>query len=225
MKQRISTRSIVFGGVALALGAVAVGAVLWDYGEADEQTAALRVATICRLADERSVGAAGAIAAAAGDEDASVRRAAMAALGKIGADEHRSVIEAGTRDADPGVRAAAAASLGRLADDDAVARLGNILAGEADEQVRLAAVTGLARAGRNGAIALLVETAEKDPSRKVKLQAMTALTFRYRIRFHDPPDPADADAWASAMGKIRKIPGVRRAHGAPPARTRGRAER
>jgi len=225
MKQRIATRSIVFVGVALALGAVAVGAVLWDYGEADEQTAALRVATICSLADERPEGAAGAIAAAAGDKDASVRRAVMAALGKIGAGEHRRVIEAGTRDVDPGVRAAATASLGRLADDDAVARLADILTGEADEQVRMAAVTGLARHGRDGAIVLLVEAAGNDPSRKVKLQAMATLTYRYRIRFHDSPDPDNADTWARAMSRIRKMPGVRRAYGGPPPRTRGETER
>ena len=209
----------------MALGVVAVGAAFWDWCEAGEQTAPLRVGTICRLADERSEGAAAVIAGAAGDKDASVRRAVMVALGKIGAGEHRSVIESGTRDVDPTVRAAAAASLGRLADDDAVVRLGDILSAEGDEQVRVAAVTGLARAGLDRAIVLLVEAAGTDRSRKVKLQAMVVLTGRYGIRFHDPPSPADADAWALAMSKIRKIPGVRKAYGDILAPARGGTER
>ena len=209
----------------MVLGAVAAGAVFWDCGEGAEQTAALRAGAICRLADERPEGAAAAIAAAAGDKDALVRRVAMAALGKIGAGEHRGMIEAGVRDIDPTVRAAAAASLGRLADDDAVARLEDILTGEADEQVRAAAVTGLARAGLDRAIVLMVEAAGKDKSHKVKLQAMAALSDRYGIRFHDPPSPADTGAWALAMSKIRKIPGVRKAYGDPSARTRVGTER
>ncbi len=52
MKQRVPTRTIVLVGAALALAVVSVGAALWDYGEASDQTAALRVETVCRLADE-----------------------------------------------------------------------------------------------------------------------------------------------------------------------------
>ena len=227
MNRYISTRTIVFVGVALALAAAAVGAVycVWDFGQGDQQTAALRVGAICRLADERPEGAAAKVAAAAGDKDASVRTAAMVALGKLGAGAYRDLLEAGTRDAGPTVRAAAAASLGRLADHDAVARLGDMLAGEADEHVRAAAVTGLARAGLDRAIVLLVETAGKDSSGMVKLQAMSALTHRYGIRFHDPPSPGDSDRWAQALGKIRKIPGVRKAYGDMSASTRGGTER
>jgi len=225
MNQRISTRSILLCGVALTLGAVAMGAVFWNYGQGDDQTAALRVSTICRLADEGAESKAGEIAAAAGDEDALVRRAAMAALGKVGTREHRHVIEAGTRDVDPTVRAAAAASLGRLDDAAAVARLGNILTGEADEQVRLGAVTGLARTGRDRAIVLLVEAAESDASRKVKLKAMAVLTHRYGIGFHDSPNPDDASAWAQTMSMIRTIPGVRKAMSDTSTRTRGGSQR
>jgi HEAT repeat protein len=225
MKQHLSTRSIILVGVALALCAVAAGTAFWDRVDEDEQTAAARVDAVCRLADDRSEGAAEAIAAAAGDEDASVRRAAMVALGKIGAGEHRSVIEAGARDVDPTVRACAAAALGRLADDDAVVLLGDILTGETDEQIRVAAVTGLALAGLDRAIVLLVEAAEKDSSHRVKLRAMAVLTHRYGIRFHDPPSPADTDAWARAMSTIRKIPGVRKACGDIPAPARGGTER
>ena len=124
MDKRIATRSIVLIGAAAALGAVALAVALRDRAEVTGQTPRQRVDAICRLADDRPSGAAAAIAAVADDQDASVRRAAMVALGKFAAGEYRGVIEAGTRDADPTVRSAAAASLGRLADDDAVARLG-----------------------------------------------------------------------------------------------------
>lgn len=219
MDKRIATRSIVLIGVAAALAAVATAVALRDRTEVAGQTPRQRIEAICRLADERPGGAADAIAAAADDQDPSVRRAAMVALGKFAADKYRGVIDAGTRDADPTVRSAAAASLGRLADDDAVARLGKVLAGDADERVRLAAVTGLARAGTDRAIVMLVETAEKDKSTRLRRQAMAALTSRYGIRFHNPPDPDDADAWSRAMGKIRRIPGVRKACGLLPTRT------
>ena len=99
-----------------------------------------------------------------------------------------------------------------LGDDAAVARLGELLAGDTDEHTRAAAVAGLARAGRAKAIVLLVEAAETDASAKVKREAMTALTRRFGIRFHTPPQPENAEAWAKALGKIRKIPGVREAY-------------
>jgi len=200
-------------GLAVLLTGAAVAVLIPGGTEVTGQTPEKRIAEICRLADERPAGAGEAIAAAAGDADPAVRRTAMAALGKFEAAAHRGVIEAGTQDADPGVRSAAAVTLGRLADDAAVARLGELLADEADEHVRAAAVAGLARSGRTKAIVLLVKAAETDASAKVKREAMVALTRRFGIRFHAPPTPDNDEAWEQALDRIRKIPGVRKAHG------------
>ena len=203
-----------------------VAAAVWVIGLAPAKlsgrTPAERIASICRVADQRPWGAGKAVAAAAvGDSDASVRAAALVALGKfIDESAHREVVESAAGDGDPGVRSAAATTLGLYRDEAAVDRLSELLSSDRSEQVRMAAALGLIRTGRPRGILVLVEAMASNDNPNVQFRAMEVLTNSFNIRFRTPRDPRDRAAWAQRVGVIRNVPTVRYAREAVEGKAR-----
>ena len=140
------------GGAAVAVALVTAGVLTFGRARVTGQTPTERVASVCRLADEQPLGAAGAIANTAKEPDPNVRRAAMLALGRFVRAGHRPVVAEGTVDPSPRVRSAAAATLGLYRDDAGADRLGEMALSDSAPTVRAAAVDALevhgsARAG------------------------------------------------------------------------------
>ena len=203
--------------LVLAVGIALAGGVVWvlglDRAKVAGGTPDERIASICRLADERPWGAAGAIAAAAGDPHPAVRQAVMVALSKFVDDAaYRPAVEAGVADEDATVRAAAAATLGLYADGPAVDRLGALLKGDPSERGRLAATRGLARTRRPRAIVLLVKAMETNESPNVRYRAMEVLMAHLGLSFDVSPDPRDPVVWSRAVRAVRLFPAVRAAY-------------
>jgi len=192
--------------VALAaMGAVA--AVLWAAADRPAKvtgdTPSARVASICRVADERPSGAGEAIAAAAADPDPTVRRAAMGALGTLAEPQFRRTIETGLADSDPSVQAAAVASLGAYRDDPAAERLAGLLETEPRQDVRLAALLGLGRHGGPAALRSILRAAETDADGEVRTRALTLLAEKTGLTLRTVPPP-DSAAFASLLQFVRR---------------------
>ena len=199
----------------VAIGLVAVVVVVWmvAFGRAEAlgRTVEERIASLCRLADERPRGAGEAVMTVAkGDPDASVRAAALVALSKfIEEPDYRPIVESAVDDPDPRVRAAAAATLGLYRDEAAVDKLRELLSSDASEQVRFAAARGLMRTGSQRAILVLVEAMASNDNPNVQHRAMEVLTDSFNISFATPVDPRDRAAWAKRVAVMRGIPTVR----------------
>ncbi|MHC4718046.1 MAG: HEAT repeat domain-containing protein, partial [Planctomycetota bacterium] len=144
------TRKAVYAAVAAGVIALAaVGVFALNGPDVDGRTPQERIDQIARLADRKPLGAADAIArAAVEDPDATVRQAALVALGRFVDRDHRPAVDAATKDPDPRARSGAAVTLGRYGDDRAADALGRLASEDPDQQVRLAAVTGLGRLDR-----------------------------------------------------------------------------
>jgi hypothetical protein len=171
-----------------------------------------RIDSICRLADDHPLGAAGAIAKAAeGDPDAGVRRAALQALGRMGEGGHRGVAEAATRDASPAVRGGAAQCLGCIGDAAAADRLGEMAQADPAREVRLDALEGLYQAKHPRAVVQLVRIMEANDDPDVQVRALKTITKRLGFGMHTHPAPQDKPGWAKLVANIRKLPGVRKA--------------
>lgn len=195
---------------------VIVCGLMFSRAAVEGDTAKQRIASICRLADERPWGAGEAIASAAReDSDPTVRRVAMIALGRFEDEQCRSAVQAGTQDSSPLVRQGAAIALGRHGDDAAVETLGKLMNTDPDEDVRAAAATGLGYVPRPKSVALLALAIANSDSHKVKSEALRALSKRYKITWNKMPDPRDAAGWAEAVGVIYSLPFVKQALGAP----------
>lgn len=198
-------------GVLVVVG-VGVGIIaLGRSAEIEGDTPAERIKSICRLADEQPRGAGQAIAAAAGgDADASVRCAAMVALGRFIESEHRPTIEAGLTDKDGAVRAAAAATLGLYADEPSVDKLGELLASQTDMELRVAAARGLGVSGHSKAIVRLLQTAEAPGDSKVRSVAMDELVQKFKWRSVGG-GPENLKVWRNRIESVKCLPQVQQA--------------
>ena len=213
-RPKISSRAccIAAAGIAVASLGVVLGIVFFGSAEVTGRTSQERIASLCRLVDERPRGAADAIAAVATeDSDPSVRRAAIVALGKFLDPAHRGIIEVGTADGDAGIRSAAAATLGLYPDENTVPVLEGLLRSDPDERVRLGAVLGLRRAGGDESIALLAEAMEANEFRAVRRQAMQTLVCRFGLRLETQGGSVGDAQWARAVRTVRAIPAIRAA--------------
>ncbi len=210
-----STRrtGLLYGAAgAVVLAVIALPMAVSSRARLTGKTPQERIACICRLADLQPRGAVEALAAAAINEpDVGVRRAALIGLGRFRSPAARRAVEDGTKDKSASVRAAAAATLGLCNDDDAAARLGDILAGDPQEEVRLSAVAGLGRIGRPKAVAVLVEAMERNDSTNVRREALVTLLKRFQAGFTRPPDPRDTAKWGELMRQVRRMPSVKAA--------------
>jgi len=191
---------VLAGGLAAVAAALLV---LWPgRAEVAGRTAEQRIASIGLLAERRPAGAADALAAAARDDpDASVRRAALVALGRFVGPKARPAVEAGTQDTDPSVRAAAAGTLGLFADADAADRL-KALAADPAEEVRLGAVTGLGRNRHDRAAAILRELIDAGDDLKVRQRALMTILRRYGVHTPTPPVPG-TEKWRRLVRMAR----------------------
>jgi len=199
---------IILAAVAVIIVVVTIG-YAFSTAEVTGRTSQERIDSICKLADEKPRGAGDAIAAAAvGESDPAVRKAAFLALGRFAGDKHRQVVEAGTRDADAAVRASAAATLGLYDDDAAACRLGELLTGDPDEAVRMGALTGLGHIRGLRATALVVRAIEGDDRLPVRLRAMQTLGVRFGFTFRDPTDPRTPAGAARIRNTLKMLPAV-----------------
>ena len=199
--------TFILAAVAVVIVVVAIGS-LCSKAQVTGQTSEERSDSICRLADEKPRGAGEAIAAAAvGEADPVVRRAALLALGRFPGDRYRQVVEAGTRDAEAMVRAQAAATLG-MYDDAAACRLGELLTGDADEGVRLGALAGLGRIRGHRATALVVRAIDGDDSLAVRLRAVETLGARFGFSVPDPIDPRTPAGVERIRNIVKMFPDV-----------------
>lgn len=203
--------------LVVAIGLVAAAVVVWRvaFGKAEVlgRTAQERIASLCRLADEKPLGAGEAVMTAAKeDPDATVRAAALVALSKfIEEPAYRPVVESAVDDPDARVRMAAAGTLGLYRDEAAVDKLSELLSSDASQQVRFAAARGLMRTGSQRAILVLVEAMASNDNPKVQYRAMKVLTDSFNISFPTPLDPRNRAAWAKRVRVMRQIPTVRMA--------------
>ncbi|KKL04735.1 hypothetical protein LCGC14_2613070, partial [marine sediment metagenome] len=142
-------KSMIYTGVAVVVAAGLIVLGMQVFGRAEKvegATSSERIESIWRLADQKPRGAADAIATVAADDaDASVRQAALVALGRFCHPRHRALIETSLTDRNPLVRAGAAGTMGRYDDDKAVGVLGALAATDKEEKVRHAALVGLGR--------------------------------------------------------------------------------
>ncbi len=204
--------------LALLAAALAYSARTRVTGDSAEE----RVASICRLTNEAPAGAAGAIAAVAGDPEPSVRRAVMVALGKFKRPDDRGVLAQGARDADGGVRGAAAATLGFYADEAAAANLCGMLANDPQADARRGAAIGLARCRRKESMAVLLRAMEADEDPAVRREAFGAVVATVGVKYANPPDPANRLQWGKLVEVFRSLPPVRDALAGAPRRPEAR---
>ena len=215
---------LIFGVIALsAVAALTAGLHYRARASVEGDTAQERVACIARIADERPTGAARAIAAAAlGDSDAVVRRAALVAMGGFGISQGRPVAERAARDPSPQVRAEAAHLLGTCGDAAAADRLHELAGSDPAESVRLAAVAALGRAPAAKSVVGLVEIAETSENPVVRAGAMEALCRRFGVP--RTFDPSDTSKWDRDLEVIKSWPKVQAAFAASSLPLRRRPE-
>lgn len=165
-----------------------------------------RITCIGRLAADRPAGAGDAIAAAATDDPhALVRQAAIMALSTFDGARYRATFLAGTQDVAPWTREKAAEALGRFADDKAVLRLGELVAGDPAGGVRAAAARALAQIATPPAVELLVRAVETNgfpPVRVVALRALEAMLVRHGT---DGPVPWKQQRWNQLKAHVERV--------------------
>ena len=189
----------------LAAGACLIVLVVVLYpakAQVTGETAKQRVDSVVRIANDRSYGAADALARTAADDgDPTVRRTALICLSAFGRSSDRPLIEAATQDLSPGVRQAAAKALIRAYDDPAsVGRLRELLHDE-DENVRQSAASALSTSRNPHALVALVQTTDAKQTPDLQVLAVRTLDRKYRIGLEI--DPADADGWARCIEIIK----------------------
>ena len=164
-----------------------------------------RIACIGLLSADRPAGAGDAIAAAATDDPhALVRQAAIMALSRFADARYRATFEAGTHDVAPWAREKATEAMGRFADDKAVTRLGELIAGDPTAGVRAAATRALAQIATSRAVDLLVRAVESNsfpPVRVLALEALKAMLVRHGT---DGPDPWKAQRWGQLKARVER---------------------
>jgi len=207
------TRILLMAMVLLAVAAVARLALRFcGRAEMAGGTGRERIACIRRLAGQRPRGAEQVIIrAASGENDPVVREAAVAALDQFRSPAARPAVVAALEDPSPVVRPAAARTLGSYGDAPSAKRLARLAAEDADEGVRLAAIGGLVRNLCPEAIVALVGIMESDADRQVRRKALVDMIGRFGMKWRQPPDPDDADAWHATMRQLRRIPRVKSA--------------
>jgi hypothetical protein len=173
-------------------------------------TAQERIAKIRASADQNTPADGDAIAAAAGDADASVRQAVMAALAGYPADKYRPVIANALKDPAENVRAAAAYTFGMYHDRPAADRLGEVLNTDASPAVRLAAVRGLDRNGDLRAVVVLFRVIEKPGNAEIRKQAYTSILHTLHFYITHIPEPDTAE-WNDQVNVLRRVKVIRRA--------------
>ncbi|HUU58737.1 MAG TPA: HEAT repeat domain-containing protein [Phycisphaerae bacterium] len=197
----------VTGAVVAAVVCVASGVYIstsWGHAEVVGATPAERVASICELAHKQPRGAAAALAAAAtGDGDTSVRRAALTCLGRLCDESVRPSVERCVADDDPLVRAAAAATLARYRDEAATLRLRQMAEEDPSEVIREAAAKALLAQGTALATVTLVELLDKSPRAELRLYVAKLLLKRYKINLD--PAPAEPRQWKHLVQVVKTI--------------------
>ncbi|HDZ22400.1 hypothetical protein LCGC14_0303660 [marine sediment metagenome] len=190
-------------GFAGGAGLIALVVVLYPAkAQVTGETAKQRVESVVRIADDRSYGAADALArTAANDPDPTVRRTALVCLSAFGRSSDRPVIEAAMQDLSPSVRQAATKALIRSYDDlAAVGHLRDLLHDE-DEDVRKSAASALTTSKNPHALVALVQTTDAEQTPDLQILAVRALGKKYRISFE--VDPAEADGLARSIEIIK----------------------
>ena len=197
------------GAIGLLLVVIAVGIVAFFSGGADisGERPEQRIESIVRLANERPRGAADVLAeTAVNDPDASVRRAAVASLGRFGREEDRAVIESATRDEDPGVRRTAVRLLAATYEDEsAIDIAAEMAAADTDPQTRGAAADVLADSDEAYAIVHLVRAMEIAT---VETRPLMLAAVRKRFGIRMDVDCADDDQWERLLVAIKNAEGV-----------------
>jgi hypothetical protein len=192
----------VAGAAGLAIAAILIAAAAFGPGRIPGTTTQERIASICRLADQRPRRAGDLLAeAAADDPDGSVRQAALVALARFPERGSRSAVEACVGDPSPVIRATAAATLGVYQDEAAADRLGAVAGADPDVQARLGAVTGLGRNKTPQSLMWLLETAEKDPNAQVQFMAIKELHRRLGMKYIGD-EPAKVANWPRQAGFV-----------------------
>ena len=138
------------------------------------------------------------------DQRLELRRAAIAGLGKLAADEALEVLLSAERD--PSVRDVALRALGGLDDPRSLKRVIAALAAAEPEAVRQAAIESLGRMRNERAAQALIDTFEtgESPQEAARLLAAmgaskSALAFEVVAEALDHPDPAVRQAALSAI--------------------------
>ena len=175
-------------------------------------TPAERIECIRRLARDRPMGAAGAIAAAAADDSPAVRAAAVTALGRLGAARARAAVEERLADGDVEVRIAAARALTAYGDAAAAGSLARLAGEDESAKVREEAIGALGDVAAPEAIVALVEIMEGDHHPALRTRAALALLTRLRISRQET-DPASA-GWMLTVERIKLRKQVKDAFGA-----------
>ena len=198
----------------LAAGACLIVLVVVLYpakAQVTGETAKQRVDSVVRIANDRSYGAADALARTAADDgDPTVRRTALICLSAFGRSSDRSVIEAALADEDQSVRRVAAQHLVLTHDDAAAVRrmidIDREASSPADRQAALAAM-GLSR--QPEALVRLVQTIESgDPQRR--LAAAEALIAKFPMAL--VPAKLTAEEWPRLVVGIKLIKEVEQAY-------------
>jgi len=141
------------------------------------------------------------------DEDATVRRAALYALGESGNPKYTAEIVDALSDSSPAVRMEAAAILDRRPAGSAVARLCRLAVADESEDVRIGCAKALRHYRRKEVVATLVRCLS-DPSFGVRFQARRSL-----VELTGQDHGYEAADWASLLG--RELPATRPANDRP----------
>jgi len=200
--------------VILIAGAALVLVNIFGRPRIKGATSGDRIQSICRLADAKPFGAAGALAEAATREpDVRVRQAALVGLGRYVQPKARSTVEQCTRDTSAPVRAAAATTLGAYRDEAAAARLGEMVREDPAAEARMGAVIGLGRCAASESLVWLVEAAEKDEAPEVQHQAIKELYAKFGAQYFG--EPSGVPDWpyeaAASVEYLKSFPGVQEA--------------
>jgi HEAT repeat protein/beta-lactamase regulating signal transducer with metallopeptidase domain len=168
--------------------------------EGEEETTKPRQPVVQNVERESVVGA---LAEALRDPVASVRQAAVEALGNTrDSVAVRALMEVLRADESPIVRRSAAWSLGQIKDDLAIPALSEALARDRDVEVRKNAASALGSIDNPRATPALTQALERDADASVRMEAAESLA--------NIEDPASGDALIRALDRDDD-PGVRRA--------------
>jgi HEAT repeat protein len=213
-KLKFRPRHLLVAGILVAVILLAtLGGLTAARAKVIGSTPAERIASICRIADQDSLGAETAIAEAAAKEpDPSVRAAALAALARYMGPRHRALIESSLQDPQESVRAAAATGLGRFRDKAAMDRLANLVANEPSEMVRLAAVDGLGLSPSPENVVTLMTAVETNSQDAVKVKAFGALFRAGGVARPPAAHPENPVGWRTQVECVKHLDAVEKSY-------------